>query len=127
MSTVAAPPRARTSQMVAVGMLGGLFSGLLGVGGGIVMVPLLVLAFGTAQHLAHGISLAAIIPIAAVGALTYALAGELDVAAALALALGSILGARWGVRLLVGIDEGPLKVVFGVFLLLVAVSVVLGG
>lgn len=117
----------RLGQMVGVGMLGGLFSGLLGVGGGLVIIPLLVLAFGAEQRAAHATSLAAIIPLAAVGALTYAAAGKLHVGVALALAAGSIAGASWGARLLAGIDEGRLKVVFGVFVLAVAVSVAFGG
>jgi uncharacterized protein len=114
---------ARVGPMLAVGMVGGVFSGLLGVGGGIVMVPLLVLILGQGQRAAHAISLAAIIPIAVVGAVTYLEAGMVDLGAALALALGSIVGARYGAKALSRIDEGWLKVVFGVFLVGVSVSV----
>jgi hypothetical protein len=112
--------------MLGVGLVGGVFSGLLGVGGGIVMVPLLVLAFGFGQRTAHALSLAAIIPIAVVGAATYAAEGELDLPVAAALALGAIVGAKYGASALARIDEGRLKVVFGVFLVGVAVSVAVG-
>ncbi len=125
----AAAPAAASHQlasMLGVGLVGGVFSGLLGVGGGIVMVPLLVLAFGFGQRTAHALSLAAIIPIAVVGAATYAAEGELDLPVAAALALGAIVGAKYGASALARIDEGRLKVVFGVFLVGVAVSVAVG-
>src|SRR5262249_16267258 len=63
-------------ELVAIGILGGLLSGLLGVGGGIVMVPLLVLWARYSQRDAHAASLAAIIPISVAGILTYGIAGE---------------------------------------------------
>jgi uncharacterized membrane protein YfcA len=108
----------------AIGLVGGLLSGLLGVGGGIVMVPLLVLWAGYRQREAHAISLGAIIPISIAGIATYGVAGEVRYWQALGLAAGSIVGARIGARLLAQIDERLLKVVFGTFL--VGVAVLLG-
>lgn len=108
-------------RLTAIGMVGGLFSGLLGVGGGIVMVPALVLLAGVSQREAHALSLGAIIPISVVGAATFGLAGEVNVLTAALLCVGSIVGARIGARKLVGIDELRLKMIFGVFLLLVAI------
>ncbi len=111
-------------KLLAIGLGGGLLSGLLGVGGGIVMVPLLVFWAGYAQREAHATSLGAIIPISIAGIATYGAAGEVRYGTALALAAGSVVGAPIGARLLVGMDERVLKIVFGVFL--VAVSVLLG-
>jgi uncharacterized membrane protein YfcA len=108
-------------QLVAIGLVGGVLSGLLGVGGGIVMVPLLVLWARHGQRDAHAISLGAIIPISIAGIATYGAAGEVRVYPALALAAGSVGGARVGAMLLARIDERLLKVVFGVFLIAVAV------
>ncbi|HEY2311730.1 MAG TPA: sulfite exporter TauE/SafE family protein [Gaiellaceae bacterium] len=111
-------------KLIAIGLGGGLLSGLLGVGGGIVMVPLLVLWAGFAQRDAHATSLGAIIPISIAGIATYGVAGEVRYGTALALAAGSVLGAPIGARLLSRMDERLLKIVFGVFL--IGVSVLLG-
>jgi uncharacterized membrane protein YfcA len=113
-------------RLAAIGLAGGLFSGLLGVGGGIVMVPLLVLWGGYGQRNAHAISLGAIIPISAAGVITFGAAGEIRVWEAVALAAGSIAGAQVGTTLLARIDEHQLKRAFGVFLLLVAVLMAVG-
>jgi uncharacterized membrane protein YfcA len=108
-------------KLLAIGLGGGLLSGLLGVGGGIVMVPLLVLWASYAQREAHAMSLGAIIPISIAGIATYGIAGEVRYGTALALAVGSVVGAPIGARLLVRIDERLLKIAFGLFLVGVAV------
>ena len=111
------------ARLAAIGGAGGLLSGLLGVGGGVIMVPLLVLRAGYKQRDAHAISLGAIVPISFASVLTYGLAGEVRVGYALALALGSVVGARIGAGLLARIHERPLKIGFGLFL--AAVSILL--
>jgi uncharacterized protein len=108
-------------KLVAIGLGGGLLSGLLGVGGGIIMVPLLVLWAAYPQRDAHAMSLGAIIPISIAGILAYGAAGEVRYGTAIALAAGSIVGARIGAGFLARIDERLLKLVFGTFLLGVAV------
>ena len=107
-------------KLAAIGVCGGLLSGLLGVGGGVVMVPLLVLWASYGQRDAHAISLAAIIPISIAGIATYGIAGEVRWWDALALAAGSIVGAQIGAGILTRIDERLLKVIFGTFLIGVA-------
>ena len=111
-------------QLVAIGILGGALSGLLGVGGGIVMVPLLVFWAGYGQRDAHAMSLGAIIPISIAGIATYGIAGQVRYGSALALAAGSIVGARFGAGMLARIDERLLKVIFGLFLVGVGVLLV---
>jgi len=108
-------------RLLAIGIGGGLLSGLLGVGGGVIMVPLLVLWAGYAQREAHAMSLGAIIPISIAGIATYGVAGEVRYGTAIALAAGSIVGARIGAGWLARIDERLLKVVFGTFLVGIAV------
>jgi hypothetical protein len=115
-------PRLLDAQLVAIGVVGGLLSGLLGVGGGVVMVPLLVLWAGYRQRDAHAASLGAIIPISIAGILTFGIAGEVHWLDALALAVGAVAGARLGASLLTRIDERLLKIVFGCFLVAVAVA-----
>jgi uncharacterized membrane protein YfcA len=104
-----------------IGLGGGFFSGLLGVGGGVVMVPLLVLIGKRSQREAHAISLGAIVPIGIAGVLTFGAAGEVRVPEAIALTAGALLGAQVGARALARAPERTLKLVFGCFLLAVAV------
>jgi uncharacterized protein len=106
--------------LVAIGFVGGVLSGLLGVGGGIVMVPLLVLWARSSQRDAHAVSLGAIIPISLAGVITYGAAGKVRPEEAMALAAGSIFGARLGAGVLARIEEKQLKLVFGVFLAAIA-------
>jgi uncharacterized protein len=108
-------------RFVAIGLAGGVLSGLLGVGGGIVMVPLLVLWAAYGQRDAHAMSLGAIVPISCASVVTYGAAGEVHAAQALALAAGSVAGARIGAGALARIEERPLKIVFGAFLAAVAI------
>ena len=123
---IAVSSRTHYGRLGAIGLAGGIFSGLLGVGGGVVMVPLLVLWGGYGQRDAHAVSLGAIIPISAAGVVTFGAAGEIRIWEALALAAGSILGAQAGARLLARADERKLKLAFGVFLLIVAVVMAVG-
>jgi uncharacterized protein len=109
------------ARLVVIGLLGGTLSGLLGIGGGVIMVPLLVLWAGYAQREAHAASLGAIIPISIVSVATYGVAGKVRLAEAVALAAGAVVGARLGAGLLARLDERVLKLVFGLFLVSVAV------
>src|SRR4051794_39716654 len=74
-SSATAPRNRLTRQLAAIGGAGGVLSGLLGVGGGVVMVPLLVLRAGYRQRDAHAMSLGAIIPISLASVATYGVAG----------------------------------------------------
>ena len=125
------PPPARTRtvlglepRFVAIGVAGGILSGLLGVGGGIVMVPLLVIWAAYAQRDAHATSLGAIIPISCASVVTYGVAGKIRVVDAAALAVGAVLGARIGASLLSRVSDRPLKLAFGLFLAAAAVLMV---
>lgn len=112
--------RRLVASAVVVGLAAGMLSGLLGVGGGIVMVPLLVTVAHLGQHEAHATSLAAIVPIAAVGAVRFAAAGTIDYVLAALLAAGSLAGAPLGARLMARTKEGVLKLLFGALMLVVA-------
>jgi uncharacterized membrane protein YfcA len=101
-------------KVVAIGFLAGISSGLFGIGGGTVMVPLLVLWCAFDQHSAHATSLAGIVPLAAVGATIFAVAGEVDLRLAVLLAAGGMAGAPIGARIMARTGERGLKVAFGV-------------
>jgi uncharacterized membrane protein YfcA len=107
---------------VGVGLVAGVLSGLLGVGGGVIIVPLLVALVHLSQHQAHATSLAAIVPIGAVGALTFALGGKIDLEVAGLLALGALVGAPAGARIMARIEERPLRIMFGVLMIAVGVQ-----
>jgi len=109
---------------VVVGVVAGLASGLFGVGGGIVLVPGLVLLAGLDQRMAHGTSLTAIVPIALAGAIGYSTGGEVDWLAALLTAAGVLLGTPIGVHLLGRLPERTLKIGFAIVLLLSAVRMI---
>ena len=110
-------------KLIVIGLGGGLLSGLLGVGGGIIMVPLLVFWAAYGQRDAHAMSLGAIIPISIAGIATYGVAGQVHWWDAVGLAAGSIVGARIGAGMLARIDERLLKIIFGLFLVGVAILV----
>ena len=110
-------------KLLVIGVVGGLLSGLLGVGGGIIMVPLLVYWAAYGQRDAHAMSLGAIIPISIAGIATYGVAGQVHWWDALGLAVGSIVGARIGAGQLARIDERLLKIIFGIFLVGIAILV----
>ncbi len=109
----------RFTKVVLVGVAGGLLSGLFGVGGGIVMVPLLALWLGLEQRRAIATSLIAIIPIALAGMVGYATGDAVNWVAGLALGVGGVLGGQVGVWLLPRI---PVRVLQGVFMLILLYS-----
>nr|WP_229383109.1 sulfite exporter TauE/SafE family protein [Microbacterium allomyrinae] len=110
---------------LGVGLLAGLLSGLFGVGGGTVIVPFLVLLLGFDQRLAAGTSLAAIVPIATVGVISYAMHGSVAWIAALLLAAGAVVGAQIGTWLLPRLSITVLRWSFVAFLVAVIISLFL--
>jgi len=112
-------------RFILIGFVAGLTSGLLGVGGGIIMVPLLVWLCRLDQKGAHATSLAAIIPIAAVGAAVFAVDSSVDLRTGAWLAAGSFVGAPLGAWALSAWRADRIRVVFGVFQILVGLTLVL--
>ena len=102
---------------VVAGFVVGVLSGVMGVGGGIFLVPIMVLGFGFAQHLAQGTSLAAIIPTSIAGALTHDRDGNVDRRAAVWLGTAGLAGALLGAVLAIQLPRDLLVRVFGVFIL----------
>ena len=109
----------------AIGFLGGLLGGLLGVGGGFVLIPLQVLWAGVPQRNANANSIVAILPIAVAAVpIYYFRAGSagIDFRVALFLVIGSVVGAYLGARLLKSIPDRPLKLAVVVVLGLVGLK-----
>ena len=110
----------------AIGLAAGFAAGLLGVGGGIVMVPAMVLVLGFDQHVAQGTSLVVIIPAALAGTMTHYRNGRVSLRDAALLAAGGIGGAVVGSISALSVDDTLLRRLFGAFLLVVAAQLVLG-
>jgi uncharacterized protein len=105
-----------------LGMLGGVLSGLFGVGGGILFVPTLVLVLGLTQVHAEATSLLAILPAVVAGAWRQQRYGNVDGRAALLVGLGSVAGVAGGVELAKALPEDVLRRLFAVFMLVVAAT-----
>ncbi len=115
----------RTLRLAAVGTAAGLFSGLFGVGGGAVIVPLLVLWLGYGEKEATGTSLAAIAGIAAVGAAIQAGYGNVDVGRALLVGLPAVGGVLFGTWLQQRLRAELIGLLFALLLIAVAVDLLL--
>ncbi|MBD7956147.1 sulfite exporter TauE/SafE family protein [Microbacterium sp. Sa4CUA7] len=124
--TAPAPRAERNARFIlsclGVGLAAGLLSGLFGVGGGTVIVPLLVLLLHFDQRLAAGTSLAAIVPTATVGVISYAVNGSVAWVPALILAAAAVIGAQVGSWLLARLPQNALRWGFVGFLVIVIVS-----
>ena len=103
-----------------VGLVSGLFGGLVGLGGGVIMIPLMVRFFRFSQHQAHGTSLMALVFTGLSGAVTYYFNGSVDVLAAALLAASAIFTARFGAMYAHALPEWKLKMAFGFFVICVS-------
>jgi uncharacterized protein len=112
--------------IAAIGLVGGVLSGLFGIGGGLVIVPALILLAGFPIATAAGTSLAALLlPVGALGALEYYRAGHVDVRAAAIIAVGLLIGAYFGARIGTSLPPEVAQRAFGIFLLLVGARLAL--
>jgi uncharacterized protein len=114
--------------LIVIGGLAGLLSGLVGVGGGIVIVPALVLLLGFSQKSAQGTTLAMLmLPVGIFAALAYFKAGHVHFRASLFIALGFLLGALIGAYFALKMPEHTLTRVFGALLLAISVKLLVWG
>jgi len=112
---------------IALGFLAGNLSGLIGIGGGVLIVPVLVFLFGFNQQLAEGTTLAAMVPpIGILAAYVYFRAGFVDIPAALFIALGFIVGGFIGARFATSIEPLLLQRIFGAIMLVIGVRMLFG-
>ena len=115
-----------TALLIAIGLTGGVVSGLVGVGGGIVMIPLMVALLGMSQHRAHGTSLAIIVPTALAATILYTTSDntEIDWMVVIALAATSVVFAAVGARITAYINPTLLRRLFAVLLLVTALRMI---
>lgn len=103
----------------------GTLSGLIGIGGGVLITPALIYLFGFSQHIAQGTTLALLVPpIGLLGAWTYFQQGYVDVKAAIFICLGFVFGGLVGAKFAVDLPEQFLRRVFGTAMILVGLRMV---
>jgi len=108
--------------LIITGVLMGILSGMLGVGGGILLIPALIFLMKVEPHKAIGISLAVIIPTACSGAFKHYKSGNVDLKIALFVALGAIGGAYLGATIANALPGATLRKIFGGFLVLMGLN-----
>lgn len=113
--------------LLCIGLMAGILSGLVGVGGGIIIVPALVYFMSMSQHQAQGTSLAVLLlPVGIFAVYNYYKAGFVDINATLIIACTFLIGGFIGSKISIAIDQNLVKKIFGIFLLLVAFKMILG-
>lgn len=107
--------------VILIGIAAGILSGLVGVGGGLVIVPGLVLFLGFSQHNAQGTSLGLLLlPAGILAVVQYYKHGDVDIKAVAILAVGFVIGGYYGSKLALSLPQDTVKKIFAIFMLLVA-------
>ena len=114
------------ARLVAIGLVAGLFSTLFGVGGGLIIVPLLIATAGFAPHVAAATSLGAILVTASTGVVLYALHGDVHVGHALLVGIPSMAGALIGTHLQQRLTGRALTIAFACLLAVVGIWLIVG-
>ena len=110
---------------ILLGLLSGILSGLIGIGGGVIIVPSLIFLFGFSQQEAQGTTLGLLVPpIGILAAWTYYEQGYVNFKVAALICFGFFLGGLLGAKLAVGLPSEILKKVFGVALLFIALKMI---
>jgi uncharacterized protein len=111
--------------LVLIGLAAGVFGGVFGVGGAIVMIPALVYFLGMDQHTAQGTSLAVMLPpIGLFAAYNYYKAGQVNIWYAIIIAVTFMIGGYFGSKIAINLPENLMKKIFGIFLILVALRMI---
>jgi len=112
--------------LIIIGILAGMLSGLIGIGGGLLMVPMLVM-LGFSQHQAQGTSITVLLfPVMAFAVYNYYKAGYVDFKYALIIAIFFAVGSYFGSKLAINFDQKNLQKIFGFILIIIAGKMILG-
>jgi len=114
--------------LLALGLVAGVFAGLFGIGGGLIIVPALLYLFKMKELEAIGTSLAALIPpVGLLGAAEYYREGYINIAFAALIATGLFIGAYFGARIVIALPQPLLQRIYGTFLLIIAGRMLIWG
>ena len=114
--------------LILIGMAAGFLGGMVGIGGGVLIVPALVLILGLSQHKAQGISLAMILfPVGILGVINYYKKGYVDFKYAGLLAVGFLVGSYVGSKFSLSLPQETVKKVFAVVMILLALKLLFTG
>ncbi len=112
---------------ITLGLIAGIFSGLIGVGGGVIIVPVLVFLFGFSQLQAQGTTLALLVPpIGILAAWQYYSHGYVNLKIAVFICMGFFLGGLLGARIATGLPNAILEKIFGIAMILIGIKMLLG-
>jgi uncharacterized protein len=109
--------------IIVIGFAAGMLGGLIGIGGGLIVVPALVYFLSYSQHQAQGTSLGLLVlPVAILGVINYYKKGYVDPKVVGLLAIGFVLGSYLGSKYALGLPQSTLKKVFAIFLLILSLK-----
>ena len=112
---------------VILGLVAGIFGGMFGIGGGIILIPALVYLFGLTQHQAQGTTLAILVPpIGLLAAWRYWQAGDVKLGMAALVCLGFFIGGFFGAQLAQSVSDPLMRKLFGAFLFIVSINMIFG-
>lgn len=112
---------------ILLGLIAGIAGGIFGIGGGLILIPALVIIFGMSQHVAQGTSLAVMIPpVGILAALKYYQSGNIKLNIALWIAVGFVVGGFIGASLIQPVNDITLKRLFGILLALSSIRMIMG-
>ncbi|HRF99828.1 MAG TPA: sulfite exporter TauE/SafE family protein [Bacteroidia bacterium] len=113
--------------LLAVGLAAGFLSGMVGIGGGIIIVPVLVYFLGFTQHQAQGTTLFMfLLPIGILGVMNYHKQGYVDYKTALIICTTFVFGSYFGSKLSISLDQKTVKQIFGAIIILLGTKMLLG-
>lgn len=114
--------------LVVIGLVAGAFSGMVGLGGGIIIIPALVYLLGVDQHTAQGTSLALMLPpIGLLAAINYYKSGAINLTYALIIATAFFIGGYFGSKVALSLPENTVRRVFAIFIIVVGIRMLFGG
>lgn len=112
---------------IILGIIAGIFGGMFGIGGGTILIPVMVYLFGLTQHQAQGTTLAIMVPpIGLLAALRYWQAGNVKLSLAAFICLGFFIGGLLGAHLIQNVADLNLKRLFGIYLAMISIRMILG-
>jgi uncharacterized protein len=113
--------------LLCIGLMAGILSGMIGIGGGVIIVPALIYFMSVSQLEAQGTSLAVLVlPVGILAVLNYYKAGYVDIKSTLIIACTFIIGGYFGSKISIALDQNMVKRIFGGVMLLIAIKMILG-